>query len=231
MIQEDDMVGVTLKHISKDGHEGFPGNLTTLLTISLSKNNELTFEYECTTDKATPLNVTNHTYWNLSGSAKRNILSHQARVCATHYTPANSEAIPLGTVKSVQDTALDLTSMTELSERVPYADGFGMPGIDHNYVISRDVGEEKKLVQAAELYDEESGRGMVVFTTEPGVQVYTMNWASTDFRNDHPHTQHNAICFEAQHYPNSINTPSFPDTVLRPGMIYTQKTVHRFYVS
>ena len=226
---EDQMVRVTLKHVSEDGDEGFPGNLTTILTISLSaENNELAFEYECTTDKATPLNVTNHTYWNLSGNAKRNILTHQARVNATKYTKANSEAIPLGTLENVQGGPLDLTVMTRLSERVPHADGFGMPGIDHNYVIDRRNEEDSFLVLAAELYDEESGRHMSVFTTEPGVQVYTMNWASTNHDEDHPHTQHNAICFEAQHFPNSINTPSFPSTVLRPGQVYRQRTVHRF---
>ena len=147
---------------------------------------------------------------------------------STHrYTPANAEAIPLGTIEKLTEP-LDLTSMTNLWERVPHADGFGQPGIDHNYVIERSEGDDS-LVLAAELYDEASGRHMRVLTTEPGVQVYTMNWASTD-KKDHPHTQHNAICFEAQHYPNSINTPAFPSTVLRPGEVYRQKTVHQFSV-
>ena len=135
----------------------------------------------------------------------------------------------MGTIEKLTNP-LDLTSMTRLSERVPHADGFGMPGIDHNYVIDRNEEEEENsIVLAAELYDEESGRLMRVFTTEPGVQVYTMNWASTD-KEDYPHIQHNAICFEAQHFPNSVNTPAFPNTVLRPGEVYRQRTVHRFSV-
>lgn len=227
-----DSVGVRLMYVSRDGEEGYPGEVRVEVTISLDASNALKFEYMCTTDAPTPLNITNHTYWNLSGSARRSILSHEARVHARQYTPADGTAIPFGHYAPVAGTALDLTSMTSLASRVPDADGFGMPGIDHNYVLdahhdARDGGGTGTLAPAAELHDPQSGRRMVVQTTEPGVQCYTMNWASTDPK-DAPHVQHNAICFEAQHFPDSINKPAFPSTVLRPGEVYRQTTVHTF---
>lgn len=229
IVEDEHHVSVTLKYVSPDGEEGYPGTLTAKLTVSLTDDNALVFDYECFTDKATPLNITNHTYWNLSGSARRSILAHEAKLFAKHYTPADETAIPIGTIDPVSDLPYDLTTRTQLIENVPHGDGFGQPGIDHNFVIDRESEDEGDLVPAAELYDEESGRLMIVETTEPGIQCYTMNWASTDLE-DHPHTQHNAICFEAQHYPNSCNTPAFPSTILRPGSVYRQKTVHHFLV-
>eukprot|EP00939_MAST-03C_sp_MAST-3C-sp1_P003255 g3255.t1 len=224
-------VGVELSRRSEDGEEGYPGSIDVRVTISLDASSALTFGYACTnvSEKSTPVNLTNHTYWNLSGNFDRSILDHDAKLHARRYTPADSTAIPDGRICAVSG-ALDLTKWVKLRDKVPNADGFGRAGIDHNYVLDRDDDANglDGLYIAAELYDEESGRYMSVETTEPGIQCYTMNWASEDPK-DHPHTQHNAICFEAQHYPDSINKPEFPSTVLHPGETYRQTTTHRFF--
>eukprot|EP00940_MAST-03C_sp_MAST-3C-sp2_P000293 g293.t1 len=224
-LQDASSVGVELYRRSEDGEEGYPGDIDVHVRISLDSTSALTFEYVCTNvseDKATPVNLTNHTYYNLS-NCERSIMDHKVKLHAHKYTPADEGAIPHGSIEDVEGP-LDLTEWCLLRDKIPSADGFGRPGIDHNYVIDR-VSDE--CVMAAELYDEVSGRYMSVETTEPGIQCYTMNWASEDPR-DHPHTMHNAICFEAQHFPDSINKAKFPSTILRPGETYRQTTVHRF---
>ena len=215
---------VIFSYFSKDGEEGYPGNLVVSATYSLTDQNELRIDYLAMTDKATPVNLTNHSYFNLSGSG--DILNHELKLETDCYTPSDEELIPTGEIRSVKGTPLDFISYHKIGERIeqlkPSPNGY-----DHNYVLKSDG---KSLALAATVFDPQSGRVLETFTTEPGVQLYTANWLDGSLIGPGGivYKQHAGFCLETQHYPDSINKPGFPSTVLRPGTVFYSTTVYKF---
>jgi aldose 1-epimerase len=205
-----DEVAVILSYLSKDGEEGFPGNLKTSVTYALTDNNELRVEYAAETDKPTIANLTNHAYFNLAGGGSA--LDHVLWIPAETYTPTNAELIPTGEILPVKGTPLDFTQPTRLGERIEQLKP-KLNGYDHNYVL--DEGKEMKM--AARLTEPRSGRIMEVRTTQPAVQLYTGN-----------HLKHTAVCLETQHYPDAIHHANFPSIVVRPGQPLKETTLFTF---
>jgi aldose 1-epimerase len=226
--QKSGEVGVILKHTSPDGDEDFPGTLHVTVTYTLNDKNEFSLDYHATTDKATPVNLTNHTYFNLGGEGSGSILGEELMLNADHFTPVDKNLIPLGQIASVKGTPLDFTKPTAIGARIndKYEQlALGM-GYDHNFVINRTG---PGLVLAARVYDPKTGRVLEVDTTEPGVQLYTANHLNhLRGRNGHIYNARDAFCLETQHYPDSPNQPNFPSTILRPGQVYHSTTVWKF---
>lgn len=228
-IVKNGAVGLKLHYLSHDGEEGYPGNLDVTVHYWLTDNNELRIEYEATTDKPTPVNLTNHSYFNLGGHDSGTILNHELMIAADRFTPVNKGLIPTGELKSVKGTPFDFTTPTAIGERVDAEDEqieYG-PGYDHNWVLTRWDG---KLRLAATLHDPKSGRLMEMLTTEPGVQFYSGNFldGSNIGKGGHAYQHRTGLCMEAQHFPDSPNQPQFPSTILRPGELYLQTTVYKF---
>ena len=215
-----------LTYQSKDGEEGYPGDLNAQVIYTLGSDNSIKLEYTATTDKATPVNLTNHSYFNLSAGKDSTILSHQLQLNADRYTPVDDKLIPTGQIAEVKNTPMDFTTAKAIGRDIGQVKG----GYDHNWVLNK-AGKDLQL--AAALYDPNSGRYMEVFTTEPGIQFYSGNFLDGtlhDTRNGQRYGQHGGLCLEAQHFPDSPNQPSFPNTILKPGETYHQTTVYKFSV-
>ena len=212
-IEEAHAVGVALTYFSQDGEAGYPGNLNVKVTYRLTDDNELKIDYEATSDQATPINMTNHAYWNLAGSGT--IKDHILKLFASRYLPVDENAIPLKEMASVHDTPMDFTVPKPVGRDLDKVQG----GYDHCYVIDT---LEDSLAPAARLEDPGSGRIMDVLTTKPGIQFYSGNFL------EGPFIKHGALCLETQYYPDSPNRPDFPSSILRPGDVYQHATVHRF---
>ncbi|HEY6181925.1 MAG TPA: aldose epimerase family protein [Terriglobales bacterium] len=219
--------GVELTYVSKDGEEGFPGNLTATVRYTLA-GSDLKIEYSATTDKDTVVNLTNHAYFNLAGQ-EGTILQHQLTLNASRFTPVDSGLIPTGELKSVAGTPFDFRKATAIGERINADDQqlhLGK-GYDHNWVLDSKSG---KLAEAAVLYDPSSGRQLRVLTDEPAIQFYSGNFldGSVKGKGGATYALHGALCLETQHYPDSPNHPDFPTTELKPGGRYHTVTVFSF---
>ena len=220
---------VELTYLSKDGEEGFPGNLTTIITYKLTDDNAVEIDYKASTDQATILNLTNHSYFNLSGAGDPYIGDHLLQINADTYLPTDNTAIPYGKPEKVEGTPMDFLQPTEVGKRIN--DDFEQlvfgKGYDHTYVLNKQ-GDE--LSFCAKVESPKTGIVMEVFTTEPGVQLYTGNWMTGEFvaKNGQCYPERSALCLETQHYPDSINQPDYPSVVLRPGEQFKSKTIFKF---
>lgn len=221
----DTLPSLALSYISRDGEEGYPGNLKVTVLYSLTDDNELSIEYNAETDKATPVNLTNHSYFNLTGDHVNTILDETLKIDADFYTPVDSTLIPTGEIKSVKGTPFDFTTATKIGARIDSVKG----GYDHNWVLNR---KGKDLQLAAVLVDDATGRKLEVFTTEIGLQVYSGNFLDAKIQASHgvPFLKHTALCMETQHFPDSPNEPKFPTTILKPGEKYHSVTKYKISV-
>lgn len=219
---------VEMSYLSKDGEEGFPGNLLVTVTFTLKNNNALVIDYKATTDKATPVVLTNHTYFNLSGGQDSKALNTELTVQADQFLGYGYGSMPTGNILDVKETPFDFTSAKTIGKDIEQLQKY-THGYDVTFVLRNQTG---KLALAAKAYEPLSGRELEVYTTEPGVVFYSGNWLSEKVkgRNSVPYTKNGAFCLETQHYPNSINTPTFPNTVLRPKEVFTSQTIYKFLV-
>jgi aldose 1-epimerase len=219
--------GVRFSYTSPDGEEGFPGTLKISVTFTLDDRNELKIAYDATTDKATPVNLTNHTYFNLAGAGADTALDHVLTIPSQEFTPSDDAQIPTGKVASVKGTVFDFTTPTRVGERIEKLYDTGAKGYDLYYVLK----PSKEPALAARLSDPTSGRVLTVLTTEPGVQFYTGNFLTAKTGKDgKTYKQRSAICLETMGYPDAVNQPSFPSIIVRPEDTYRQICIYKFSV-
>jgi aldose 1-epimerase len=219
---------LVLTYLSRDSEEGYPGNLSVKVTYMLTNNDEFRTVIEATTDKATPVNICNHSYFNLTG-CERDILGHLLTINADRYTVVNDELIPTGELRAVKGTPMDFTVPHLIGERIDQVPGAPPGGYDHNYVLIKKPGE---LRLSAKVEEEKTGRMLEIFTTQPGVQFYSGNFLDGTIRgkSGRIYRKHWGLCLETQHFPDSPNQASFPGTILRPGEKYHETTVYKFGV-
>jgi aldose 1-epimerase len=223
-VDTPDGPAVVFTHVSPDGDEGFPGALSVRMTYTLTGRNEVRFDYQATTDKATPVNLTNHSYFNLACGG--DVLGQVLQLKASRYTPSDSGLIPTGVIADVAGGPLDFTQAKPIGRDIGKVPG-GTNGYDHNFVID---GGGRSVVLAAIASDPVSGRLMEVLTDQPGVQLYTSNGMDGSIvgKLGQAYPAHAAFCLETQHYPDSVNRPEFPSTLLRPGETFRSTTIYRF---
>lgn len=228
IIRNANELGVRLHYLSKDGEEGYPGNLNVTIIYTLNNENELKIEYKAVTDRPTPVNLTHHSFWNLSGDKQRNILEHELMINADYYLPVDDTLIPTGEIRSVIRTPMDFTKPMMIGSRIDAIEG----GYDHCYVLN-DRSDDKDLLLAARVFEPENGRGMEIYTTEPGIQFYSGNFfdGSTVGKSGKIYNKYDAFCLETQHFPDSPNRAYFPSVVLKPGETYHHICVHKFYTN
>ena len=223
-LKDSNDVGLKLSYLSKDGEEGYPGNLKVSVTYKLTDNNELTINYEAETDKSTPVNLTYHGYFNLT-AGKTDVLNHELMLNSDKYLIVNSSIIPTGEIANVTGTPFDFKTFHKIGERIAKVDG----GYDNCFVINNYNGS---LQLAAKAYEPESGRTLEVWTTEPGIQFYSGNFLDGKItgKNNIVYKQHYGFSLETSHYPDAPNQPAFPSTILKPGIKYHHYTVFKFGV-
>ncbi len=213
-----------LQYVSENGEEGYPGRLTVTATYNLTDDNRLRLEFEATTDQTTPVNLTAHSYFNLTADPSNTILDHELKLHADHYTPATESLIPTGEIVSVEGTPFDFTEFTDIGSRIDQVPG----GYDHNFVA--DTSGSRELTLMAEVREPETGRILRVHSTEPGIQFYSGNFldGTLESGNGVSLEQYSGFCLEPQHFPNSPNEPDFPSTILNPGETYNNVIVYEF---
>jgi len=226
-VRAADGAGVKLTYLSRDMEEGYPGNLAVTVLYTLTGADELRIDYEAVTDRRTPVNLTNHAYWNLKGAGRGGVLGHVVRIEADRVTAVDSPAtlIPTGEYEAVAGTPLDFTSPHAIGERIARVEG----GYDHNYVLLAGGGA---MALAATVEEPESGRVLEIRTDQPAIQLYTGNFLDGTVvgKGGQAYPKHSGFCLETQHFPDSPNHPNFPSTILEPGKKFRTSTVHKFLV-
>ncbi|MGH7652409.1 MAG: aldose epimerase family protein [Gemmatimonadaceae bacterium] len=234
--QNQEGQGVALDYTSPDGEEGYPGTLHVRVTYTLTADDRLIVDYAATTDKPTPVNLSQHTYWNLAGNASRDILGHVLMMNADAITPVDSSLIPTGEIMPVEGTPFDFRTPTAIGARIDQRDNTQIRygnGYDHNFVLNRGNAAADALVHAARVVEPSSGRTLDVYTTQPGLQFYSGNFldGSITGKGGHVYRFRYGLALETQHYPDSPNHPNFPSTILRPGQEFRSRTVFQFGVT
>ncbi len=230
--QTSKTVGLVLEFTSPDGDQGYPGELTSKVTYTLTQQNEIVMDYHATTDAPTIVNLTNHAYWNLQGEGTSDIYDHVLELNAPQYTPVDETLIPTGAIDPVAGTPLDFTRPTAIGDRI--RDGHPQlvigRGYDHNWVLGRPSPNDKSMILAARVKEPDSGRVLSVYTTEPGIQFYSGNFLDGTLvgTSGRMYRQGDGFALETQHYPDSPNHSNFPSTVLRPGEVYETRTIYQF---
>lgn len=227
LAQNENQCGVMFSYLSKDGEEGYPGNLSVTVLYTLDEDGRLQIDYTASTDKSTPVNLTNHSYFNLTGFEEPLVLDHKLKLFAGSYTEKNANNIPTGKILPVADTGLDFRELKRIGDTIGQFECDR--GFDHNFVLDAQIG----LKEAAYLTEHSTGRSLKVYTNKPGIQVYTGNFwdGKTTGQQLVAYQQHGAVALETQAFPDSVNHSHFPDTIIHPGSTYRSTTIFEFGIS